>query len=282
MASRRASSSTGRFRPPRARCSPADWRALRLPSKSSHKGDNGRLLILAGSSQYSGSLILAALAAVRFCDLIYVHSTDENLALVSRLKRASPNLIVVRKNKLAEFWRKADAFLLGPGWEDNRANRALLARAISSQMPVVLDATALRMLKPNQIRANLLLTPHAGEFKALFGEKATARSVFHAAKKSGCTLLCKGPADFIASPARFKTNSTHHVGMTKGGTGDVLAGLCAALAADHNDLFSSACAAAYLNGMAGLRLSKKMGAHYSSLDLASELPRTAHLIECGR
>ena len=263
-------------------CSPTDWLSLRQPKKSSHKGENGRLLILAGSSQYHGSLILAALAALRFCDLVYVHSTDENLALVSRLKRESPNLIVVKKPKLAEFWKKADAYLLGPGWEDNKTNRSLLARAIASGKPALLDASALHMLKTSQLNSNLLLSPHAGEFKSLFGMNANVPSVLLASKKFGCTILCKGLVDIISDRRHLALNCVHHAGMTKGGTGDVLAGLCAALLASHNDLFKSACAAAYLNGLSGLRLSKKMGMHYSSYDLVQELPKSAHALECAR
>ena len=274
------------------RCSASDWLRLRQPKKDSHKGDNGRLLILAGSSQYHGSLILSILAAVRFCDLVYVHSTEENIQLVSRLKRATPNIIMVKKENLAAFWKKADACLIGPGWENNKTNRSLLARAIAAKKPVVLDATALHMLKPagrtpgrallRRLHPACLLTPHGGEFKQLFGMKASASSVRRASKKFNCTLLCKGPVDFIASPRQFKTNATHHVGMTKGGTGDVLAGLCAALMAGHNEPFEAACAAAFLNGLAGLRLSKKMGAHYSSMDLVNELPAAARGLECGR
>ncbi len=255
--------------------SPSDVKALRKRKKDSHKGDNGKLLILAGSKDYHGSLILCVLAAMRFCDLVYVHSTDQNLALVRKLKEATPNVIVVEKARLDEFFGKADAYLLGPGWEENKTSERMLARAIASKKPVVLDASALHMLKPKMLEKNVLITPHGGEFRSLFGMRADEKSVKAMAGKYGCTILCKGAADLIASPQKFKTNKTHHEGMTCGGSGDVLAGLAAALAADHNELFAAACAGAYVNGLAGVRLSKKMGAHYAASDLAQELAPAA-------
>ncbi len=268
-------------------CGPCDVRSLRARKKGSHKGENGRLLILAGSKDYHGSLILSVLAAMRFVDLVYAHSTDENLRLIARLKQATPNVIVVRKEKLGEFEKKADAYLIGPGWEESPGNRRLLMRAIASQKPVVLDAAALHMLKPKTLarigkrRArNILLTPHRGEFYSLFGLEANEENVRRMAKKYGCALLCKGPVDFIASPAEFKVNRTHHEGMTCGGSGDVLAGLVAALAAGHNGLFTAACAGAYINGLAGVRLSKRMG-HYAASDLADGLAPAARAAEKG-
>lgn len=249
-------------------CSPSDVSSLRRHAKNSHKGDNGRLLILAGSSLYHGSLILSMLAASRFCDLVYAHSTSGNLRLVRKLKESTPNVIAVPKAQLGVFFQKADAILIGPGWESNKTNHAILLRALESKKPLALDATALSMLKPSSLHPNVLITPHAGEFKGLFGVAPKPASVRAMAKKFGCTILCKGPVDFIASPSKFAANRHHHTGMTKGGTGDALAGLAGALMADHNDLFASACAGAYLCGEAGVRLSKLLGNHYNSNDLA--------------
>lgn len=261
-------------------CGPSDWLLLRQPKKDSHKGDSGRLLIAAGSLQYHGSLILAILAAVRFCDLVYVYCDKGNRALVQRLKQATPNIIVLGdESALHRFLPRIDAILAGPGWEDTGANRALLKRAIAGKKPVILDAGAFCMLNKQSLHQNVLLTPHRGEFEGLFDASATPASVRAMAKKYKCTILCKGPADLISDGKRIKINTTHHVGMTKGGTGDVLAGLCAALLADHNAPFEAACAAAYLNGLAGVRLAKKMGAHYSSADLADELPKAARKLE---
>ena len=262
-------------------CSKKDWLALRQRKKTSHKGENGRLLILAGSGQYHGSLILAVLAAMRFCDLVYVHSTGENMGLVKKIKLATPNVIVVQKNRLPEFFAKADTYLVGPGWEKNNENKRLLIKAIRSKKPVVIDATALYMIKPKMLAQNVVITPHRGEFKDLFGINANAENVKSMAKKHGCTILCKGPADLIASGKRFAINKIHHPGMTCGGSGDVLAGLLGALLAGHNKLFEASCAACYLNGLAGMLLAKKMGVHYAASDIAGKLPYAASEVEKG-
>ncbi|MDE1797794.1 MAG: NAD(P)H-hydrate dehydratase [Candidatus Micrarchaeota archaeon] len=264
---------------PRSACSSRDWRAVRQPSPASHKGDNGRLLVLAGSRQYHGSLILAVQAAARFCDLVYAHSSPENKPLVQKIKSSSPNLIYLDSKALPAFFPRMDAFCVGPGWEKNSGNRSLLGAVLKTKKPAVIDATAFDLLDKKKLHPNAILTPHHGEFVRLFGQSATPASVRAMAKKHHCVILCKGPTDFIASPASFAVNRTHHVGMTKGGTGDVLSGLLGALLASHTPAFQAAKAAAYLNGLAGVRLSKKMGPHYSSDDLASELPSAARAIE---
>ncbi len=280
-------SSAGRNGPARERpaaprpraCSASDWQSVRQPFSSSHKGDNGRLLVLAGSRQYHGSLILAVKAAVRFCDLVYVHSAAENKPLVQKIKSSSPNIIYLQAKALPAFFPRMDAFCVGPGWEKNKENKQMLLRILRTGKPAVIDATAFDLLDKKKLHANAVLTPHRGEFHRLFGRPASPASVRAMAKKYHCNILCKGPIDFIASPSSFALNRTHHVGMTKGGTGDVLAGLCAALLASHTSPFQTAKAAIYLNGYAGLRLSKKMGAHYSSEDLANELPVAARDLE---
>ena len=230
--------------------------------------------------------MLAIRAAVRFCDLAYVfceEKSGDNRARVRKLKSSSPNIILLRSTRvLSRFLPRMDAILAGPGWEESAANKRLLARLLKSRIPIVLDAGAFEMLDKRMLHGNALLTPHRGEFEKLFRMEASEQTVRQAAKKIGSVILCKGSVDFIASPTRFKTNRVHHVGMTKGGSGDALAGLCAALMADHNEPFEAACASAYLLGACGVRLSKKMGAHYSSEDLVQEMPAVAHALERKR
>lgn len=251
------------------------------------------MLICAGSRRYHGSLILAIRAAVRFCDLVYVYCEEksgDNRVLVRKLKISSPNIIILRSShELSLFLPRMDAILAGPGWEENGANKRLLRILLKSGKPIVLDSGALALMSGSAGRSlrrfmhsGCLLTPHRGEFKRLTRHEAGAASVRAAARSMGCTILCKGPIDLISYSSRFKINTTHHAGMTKGGSGDTLAGLCAALMADHNEPFMTACASIYLLGLCGVRLSKRMGAHYSSEDLVDELPMAACYIEKRR
>ena len=88
-----------------------------------------------------------------------------------------------------------------------------------------------------------------------------------------CIVLLKGSSDFITNGSDRKVNQTGNPGMTKGGTGDILAWLTAAFAA-NNDPFLSACAAAFLNGLAADQLAKKVGMNYNSSDLIGQIPMT--------
>ncbi|RLF32783.1 MAG: bifunctional ADP-dependent NAD(P)H-hydrate dehydratase/NAD(P)H-hydrate epimerase, partial [Thermoplasmata archaeon] len=103
----------------------------------------------------------------------------------------------------------------------------------------------------------VILTPHAGEFRKLtgvtlpdeLGEKR--RAVEEEAKKRNATILLKGSVDIISNGEKTKMNRIHNEAMTVGGTGDVLAGICAALLAKGLDPFHAACLGAMMNGMAG-------------------------------
>ena len=83
--------------------------------------------------------------------------------------------------------------------------------------------------------------------------------------------VLKGPVDYVCSPTECAYNTTGNEGMTKGGTGDVLAGLIAALAC-KNDLFLAACAGVYFNGLAGDQLYQRVGPFYNASDLCDQVP----------
>ena len=260
-------------------CTKQDWLAIKEPAKDSHKGQNGRLMILAGSQTYHGSLILAINAAVRFCDLVYVFTNETNEALLTPLKAQTPNIIVLNPRNISQFFNSIDAFLAGPGWEQNEQNKLILEKILKTKKPVVIDATALHLLNLNLLHKNVLLTPHAREFSSLFSLEPNAQNAKTMAKKYGCTILLKGSTDYIVSKAFSKQNKSGNAGMTKGGTGDVLAGFAAALVSRGNSPYKSACATAYLNGYAGSCLLARMGTNYSSQDLSNELPLAAQSLK---
>ena len=109
--------------------------------------------------------------------------------------------------------------------------------------------------------------------KELFNLKASKENLRRMARKYKCIIVLKGKWDFIVSPHEQKVNKTGNIGMTKGGTGDVLAGLITAFAA-KNDLFLAASAGAFINGLAGDRLAKRFSNYYSASDLVREIPKT--------
>lgn len=245
---------------------------IKTPKPNSHKGDNGILLIIAGSKTYFGSLFFALKSAVRFCDLVYVYS-PANKKFIQKLK-SDPNIIVIDKQNLAKIIKKADAFLIGPGLENKKETQKILNRILKTKKPAVLDALAIKVANKKFFGKNLVITPHKKEFENTFKLKANLSNALKIAKKYNLVLLLKGREDIICSRNKCKINKTGNAGMTKGGSGDALAGLCAALLT-KNEPFLSACVAAYLNGYAADLLFKKYSFYYTSEQLANKIAEIA-------
>jgi hydroxyethylthiazole kinase-like uncharacterized protein yjeF len=247
---------------------------LYRPPKNSRKGKNGILLIIGGSKKYHGAPWYAIEIASKIVDLIYYYTVPENINLMQEIKTKSPAFITVGKKELAETIKKSDAVLIGPGWGVTRKNKKLINSLLKKNIGkrFVLDADALKMVDKKLLNINCLVTPHAGEFKLLFGVKASPENTAMMARKFHCHILLKGVKDIICSPKECFFNITGNQGMTKGGTGDVLAGLVVALAC-KNDLFLAGKAGALINGLAGDMLYKKVGVYYNAGDLIGEIPK---------
>jgi len=259
---------------------PSIIKAIYKPKSSSHKGDNGRLLIIGGSEKYHGAPLLAAKTASKIVDLVYFSSTQENNEFIKKMKSKLCEFIAAPRNEIIHITKLADAVLIGPGLGISQENQNLINRLFKEfpDQKFILDADALKMIKPNQLNKNCLITPHRLEFKTLFNLTANKLNVQNAAKKYLCVIVLKGNVDYLADGRKkgavdFKINLTGNAGMTKGGTGDVLAGLIAALAC-KNDLFLSACAGVFINGLAGDILKKRASYYYSASDLVQEIPKT--------
>lgn len=253
--------------------------ALHTRAPASHKGDNGRLLIIGGSKRYHGALLLAVKIASKIVDLVYVSTVTENNALIRRLKSNIAEFITIERSELLAplaktFWRTIDAVLIGPGLGTDHAAQELTNKLLRRypRQKFVLDADALKIVDKKLLGANFVLMPHQNEFEQLFRMRANKANTRKAAKKHNCIIVLKGKKDFIASPRAVKFNTTGNAGMTKGGTGDVLAGLIAALSCKNN-LFLAACAGTYVNGKAGDCLKKKVSFYFSASDLIKEIPK---------
>lgn len=246
------------------------FKKLFSPRADSHKYQNGLVLVIAGSKQYHGSLVFAAVTASRLADLIFICTAKENFPIV---KKYSPTFIVHPYSDALKLAKRVDSILIGPGIDRSAAMKKLAAALVAKNKNkrIILDATALRLINPKALHANCCVTPHAKEFKALFKIPATKENVALAAKKFNCTVVLKGKTDFVSDGARLYCNFTGNAGMTKGGTGDTLAGLLAGFAA-KNGLLLAAQAACYLNGFAGDLLFKERGFQYNAEDLMKELP----------
>lgn len=254
-------------------------KSLCIPKRDSRKGDNGRLLIIGGSRDYHGAPVFALLAARRFVDLLYFLPAENDSYLINAVKRI-PEAIVVKSISSPAIRGKLDCVLYGIGLGDAKLKLPALPKPETrgtQNLQLVIDGDGLKRVK-GRIPKGAILTPHENEFRMLFGVEGSERNVLAMAKKCRCVILKKGPIDTIADGRtqipKLETNKTHNQGMTKGGTGDVLAGLVAALAC-RNDAFTAAVAGARINGNAGNLLKKRFGYNYCASDLAEALAESA-------
>ncbi len=251
------------------------FKRIFIPRSQSHKGENGILTVIGGSERYHGAPLLAIKAASKIVDLVFFFSPAKlNYSVLSKLKSQSDCFITLQNEReLEKSIEKSDCILMGNGLELNAKNKALVNRLLK-KFPFkkfVLDAGALRLVDKKLLGKNVLVTPHELEFKALFGAKASPEEAKRQAKKSGCVVLLKQRFCFITDGKEIVRNKNGNQGMTKGGTGDVLAGLGAALAC-KNRLFDAAEAAAFANGLAADLLVKEKGFYYDADDLAGAIP----------
>lgn len=154
------------------------------------------------------------------------------------------------------------------GGQTEALTNYLLAKYPKKQW--VIDAGALQMMDVSLIPKNAILTPHHGEYTMVFGTE----KIEDIAKNYNCIVLLKGERDIACDGAgNCRTIEGGNAGMTKGGTGDVLAGLIAALAC-KNDPFLASIAGSFINKKAGDELYKKVGPYFNATDLAGEIPKT--------
>jgi hydroxyethylthiazole kinase-like uncharacterized protein yjeF len=254
---------------------PGQIKALYRPPERSHKGQNGKLILIGGSKLFHGASLWALKIASRIVDMVFYSSIPENHQLTRNLKAKIYDFICVPRKEVTNYIKESDAILIGPGLTREKETKVLTERLVKKfpKKQWVIDAGSLQMMGKNLIPQRAILMPHQGEFEKLFGLEATKRNAIKMAKEHRCIVLLKGEVDYICSPTEYKENRTGNEGMTKGGTGDVLAGLTAALAC-KNEPFEAACAAAFVNGLAGDRLKERVGVYYNASDLADEIPST--------
>lgn len=265
---------------------------------NSHKGQNGRVLIIGGSLNYFGAPVLAGLGALGSgADLVYLLVPECNFD-VSRsfypdfiVRKYPGNFVNSRTlDSAVELLPNVDAVLMGPGVSEDPESVRIIARIIQkAQCHVVLDAEAipaiaqLGLQTSNEKNHHLTITPHRREMDEITegalpdDPEELEKIVTDFAHKWGITILMKGPHDIIASPHQTtRVNTTGNAGMTVGGTGDVLAGLTASLISQRISPYEACQCAAFLNGAAGDNLYRQKGYNFMATDVALELPYTIH------
>ncbi|MDB5416002.1 MAG: bifunctional ADP-dependent NAD(P)H-hydrate dehydratase/NAD(P)H-hydrate epimerase [Rubritepida sp.] len=251
---------------------PALW-TLPRPGAASHKHSRGHVTILSGR-EMTGAALLAARAARRAgAGLVTLACADAASAALHRL--AEPGALVLEAEGAAALITalladpRRETVLAGPGLPPDATTRDMVARLLAANRQLVADAGALTAFEgaPEGLRGAALITPHSAEFARLFGpagEDRLASTRAAAARIQGAVLL-KGSDTVIASPdGRAAINHNAPPWLATGGTGDILAGLAAALLAQGMPAFEAACAAAWLHGEAAHRIGRCL--------LAEDLP----------
>ncbi len=273
--------------------------AAMLPSRwaDMHKGDAGRLLIIAGSEGMTGAAALAGIGAARggaglvtlavpvsLNDILEVKCTEVMTLPLPETDQRS--LAPPAEEKISEFAASCQAVALGPGISQVPAT-AELARALIAQLPqpLVIDADGLNACadSPDVLRQRCgptIITPHPGELSRLTGapvaqiQQDRVGAARQAAEHLSCVVILKGAGTVIADPqGEAWINSTGNPGMASGGVGDVLTGLIGALLAGGATPVAAAVSGVYYHGLAGDLAAQQRGERrLIASDLLDQLP----------
>ena len=270
--------------------------------KDSHKGDNGLVLAVGGSKDYAGAIALAGLAALRSgCDLVKIIAPEKvawaiNAYSPDLITKKFPSEIFLPKhaNIIKKEMKKFDLLLIGNGIGLKEESKKFCRKTIKDiKKPKVIDADAIKSISMDDAE-NSIITPHSRELEYFLLNSHIDKSIIkkinnekNIVKKSNLIkkttkklldknsiILLKGKLDIIISKDRIFYVKGGNPGMTRGGTGDVLAGLCAGFLAQSKDILQSAINASYFNKKIGdILLKKKKGFTFLASDMVEEIKR---------
>lgn len=277
------------------------WR----PNPGSHKGENGRVLVIGGSQLFHASIFWSADVASKVVDLVHFCSpSEENNELVRyQLKRGFWNGIVVPWKEVRSYIAEDDVILIGPGMprveglaQGERETGVIVNELLRDfgDKKWVIDGGALQEVDVSLLGASHLVTPHEGELRSLVervgdadlverwevmsGEGEEEKQLVEriellqllSERIGGATILAKNKVDVVIGKGEVVAIGGGNQGLTKGGTGDVLAGLTTALYA-KNEAYLAAAAASYAVKQVGERLFERVGYYYNSSDVVHEV-----------
>ena len=273
-----------------------DFLRLKNRNPKSHKGNNGKLLIVGGNEDFAGAPAIAGMAAIGAgADLVYVASPEK---AAEAIKSTSPDLIVkslegdklslAHADEILDIAEDVDAVLIGPGsGMDDETSKLFNVLVTKIKKPIVLDADALKQVELALIksREDIILTPHIFEFKSIFGVNDDLKLDIDSydfnhvdenitkfqqiTRQIKGSVVIKGQYDLILKGTKFKINKSGNAGMTVGGTGDALSGIATSLLSQGLNSFDSACLGVFVNGLAGDEAFKVKGNGFSATDLVS-------------
>ncbi|MBI4835423.1 MAG: NAD(P)H-hydrate dehydratase [Planctomycetes bacterium] len=256
----------------------------RLPKRprNSHKGDYGRVLIIAGSRGMAGAARLAAEAALRSGSGLVTVATPKSqqpiLAkkITCQMTYALPEtkdgtIAFSARNPLLNLAKKQGVIAIGPGLSQNPQTIKLVLLLVPDlKVPTVIDADGLNALSKNvntlkKAKAPLILTPHPGEMAKLIGSKvqwsksSRDKIAVDFAKRYKVIVVLKGHQTVVTDGEKVYINKTGNPGMATAGSGDVLTGVIAGLLGQDLRPFEAAQLGVYIHGLAGDLAAKKIG-----------------------
>ena len=262
-----------------------------------HKGDYGKVCIIAGSVGMSGAAALAGRAALRAgAGLVRVATPKSVLPIVAAIE-PSFTTIALPEDSTGRISAKAihavleaagqnDAVAFGPGIGISGALRSILERLLDQQnLRLVIDADGLNNLAgiinwPTRLKANPILTPHPGEMKRLWSgllrEELPAEKPEQAlqlAKRTNTIVVLKGAGTVVTDGEKVYINKTGNPGMATAGSGDVLTGVITALLGQGLSNFDAAVLGVYIHGLAGDIAAERIGqVSLMTTDIIDSLP----------
>jgi len=262
-----------------------------------HKGDYGKVCIIAGSVGMSGAAALAGRAALRAgAGLVRVATPKSVLPIVATIE-PSFTTIALPEDSAGRISAKAihavlevvgenDAVVFGPGIGISGALRSILERLLDQQnLRLVIDADGLNNLAgiknwPARLKAKLILTPHPGEMKRLWSgllrEQLPAdrqEQAIQLAKRTNTIVVLKGAGTVVTDGEKVYINKTGNPGMATAGSGDVLTGVITALLGQGLNDFDAAVLGVYIHGLAGDIAAEKFGRiSLMATDIIDSLP----------
>jgi len=287
------------------------FKKLILPKKNSHKGQNGKILIIGGSSLFHAASLWAAEIASYFVDMVHYCSTEENEKIFLNLKTKFRNGIIVPRKNLLDYVVEDDAILVGPGMirkDISNIKNQILKMSIKNQKDIinikdeglytyfltkflienfpekkfVFDAGSLQMMEKEwllKLKTPAIITPHQKEFERLFNEKILnldfnekIELVKANAKKYKVVILLKAVKDIISDGEKVYIIEGGNQGLTKGGTGDILSGLIVSFYS-KNFALESAIISSYLLKKTADELFLQNGYWYNINNIINMIPK---------
>ncbi len=267
-------------------------------SRESHKGDCGRVLIVAGSPGLTGAGCLAAWGAQRAGAGLVTVAVPQALNPIFEVKLTScmsrsmpePDSVVLAEagaECILDWATQADVVALGPGLGRAEPTVAAVRRLVRElPVPAVVDADGLnalggRLEALDEAAAVRILTPHPGEMARLLGadtaaevQKRRQQAATTFAKRHRALVALKGAGTIVTDGERMYVNCTGNPGMATGGTGDVLTGLVAGLLCQNLQAFQAVQLAVFLHGLAGDFAARERGElSMTAEDLLDATPR---------